>query len=105
MMVGVTLLLILLSIICKFLVSYIKAIRTGDPNESELTYWMFSYDFKSKNKEWIPEDKNLLKRKRNRNALIFILYMIIFLIFLTFNSFIAHLLDIIVSIKKFNYPI
>ena len=104
-MIGVTLLLIFLSIICKFLVSYIKAIRTGDPNESELTYWMFSYDFKSKNKEWIPEDKNLLRRKRNRNALIFILYIIMFLIFLTFISFVAHLLDVIVNIKKFNYPI
>ena len=104
-MLAVTLLLIFLSIICKFLVSYIKAIRTGDPNESELTYWMFSYDFKSKNKEWIPEDKNLLQRKRNRNALIFILYIVIFLIFLTFNSFVAHLLDIIVNIKKFSYPI
>ena len=104
-MLTVTLLLIFLSVICKFLVSYIKAIRTGDPNESELTYWMFSYDFKSKNKEWIPEDKNLLRRKRNRNALIFILYMVVFLIFLTFNSFIAHVLDVIIHIKKFNYPI
>ena len=104
-MLGVTLLLLFLSIICKFLASYIKAIRTGDPNESELTYWMFSYDFKLKNKEWIPEDKNLLQRKRNRNALIFILYIVIFLIFLTFNSFVAHLLDIIVNIKKFSYPI
>ena len=104
-MLAVTFLLILLSIICKLLVSYIKAIRTGDPNESELTYWMFSYDFKSKNKEWIPEDQNLLRRKRNRNTLIFILYIVIFLIFLAFNSFIAHLLDVIVNIKKFNYPI
>tara|TARA_Y100000389_G_C17277635_1_gene421256 strand:+ start:385 stop:699 length:315 start_codon:yes stop_codon:yes gene_type:complete len=104
-MLDVTLLLILLLIICKFLVSYIKAIRTGDPNESELTYWMFSYDFKSTNKEWIPEDKILLIRKRNRNTLIFILYMVIFLIFLTFNSFVAHLLDVIINIKKFNYPI
>jgi len=104
-MLAVIFLLIFLSIICKFLVSYIKAIKTGDPNESELTYWMFSYDFKSKNKEWIPEDKNLLRRKRNRNALIFILYLVIFLIFLTFNSFVAHLLDVIVNIKKFNYPI
>ena len=104
-MLGVTLLLILLSIICKFLVSYIKLIRTGDPNEGELTYWMFSYDFKTKNKEWIPEDKNLIKRKRNRNAMIFILYINVFLIFLTFNSFVAHLLDVIVNIKKFSYPI
>ena len=104
-MIGVTLLLIFLSIICKFLVSYIKSIRTGDPNESELTYWMFSYDFKSKNKEWIPEDKKLLRRKRNRNALVFILYINVFLIFLTFNSFIAHLLDVIINIEKFTYPV
>ena len=104
-MLAVTLLLIFLSIICKFLVAYIKTIRTGDPNESELTYWMFSYDFKSRNKEWIPEDKNLLRRKRNRNTLVFTLYIAVFLIFLTFNSFVAHLLDIIINIKKFNYPI
>ena len=104
-MIGVTFLLIFLSIICRFLVSYIKLIRTGDPNESELTYWMFSYDFKLKNKEWLPEDKQLLKRKRSRNALIFILYINVFLIFLTFNSFVAHLLDMILNIKKFNYPI
>jgi|TARA_B110000881_G_scaffold136437_1_gene120152 hypothetical protein len=104
-MLAATLLLIFLSIICKFLVAYIKTIRTGDPNESELTYWMFSYDFKSKNKDWIPEDKNLLRRKRNRNTLVFTLYIAVFLIFLTFNSFVAHLLDIIINIKKFNYPI
>ena len=104
-MLAVTLLLIFLSIICKFLVAYIKTIRTGDPNESELTYWMFSYDFKSKNKDWFPEDKNLLRRKRNRNTLVFTLYIAVFLIFLTFNSFVAHLLDIIINIKKFNYPI
>ena len=56
-MFSVTFLLILLSIICKFLVSYIKKIRTGDPNESDLTYWMFSYDFISKKKEY---DSNLM---------------------------------------------
>ena len=104
-MLGVSILLIFLSIICKLLASYLKKIRTGDPNESDLTYWMFSYDFKVKNKEWNPEEKNLLKRERSRNALIFILYINVFLIFLTFNSFVAHLLDLIISIKKFSYPI
>ena len=104
-MLGVTLLLILLSITCKYLVSYIKEIRTGDPNENDLTYWMFSYDFKSKNKEWLPEDKDLLKKKRHRNALIFILYINVFLIFLIFTSFVAHLLDEIINFKRFSYPI
>ena len=104
-MLGVTLLLIFLTIICKFLSSYIKNIRTGDSNESDITYWMFSYDFKSKNKAWSPEDKNFLKRKRKRNALVFALYINVFLIFLTFNSFIAHLLDVIVEFQKFSYPV
>ena len=104
-MLVVTVLLILLSIICKFLVTYIKSIRTGDCNESDLTYWMFSYDFKSRNKEWLPEDNNLTKRKRKRNTLIFILYINVFLIFLSFNSFLAYLLDLIVDFKRFSYPI
>ena len=104
-MLGIIFLLIFLSITCKFLVSYIKAIRTGDPNESDLTYWMFSYDFKSKNKEWFPEEKNLLKRKKRRNTLVFILYINVFFIFITFNIFVTHLLDMIINIEKFNYPI
>ena len=104
-MLGATLLLIFLSIICKFLTLYIKNIRTGDSNESDLTYWMFSYDFKSKNNEWIPEDNNYLRRKRKRNTLVFVLYINVFLIFLTFNSFLAHLLDIIINYQKFSYPI
>ena len=104
-MLGVTFLLIFLSICCKFLASYIKKIRTGDSNESDATYWMFSYDFKSNNKIWSPEDKYFLKRKRKRNALVFALYINVFLIFLAFNSFIAHLLDVIVEFQRFSYPI
>ena len=57
---------------------------------------MFSYDFKSKSKEWVPEDKQLLQKKRARNFLVFILYLTAFGIFLLLNSFTAHLLDVIV---------
>ena len=88
----------------RILASYIKKIRTGDPNESDLTYWMFSYDFKSRNKDWEPEDKNLLARKRARNFLVFILYLNAFGIFLLLNSFTAHILNFIVN-PKFSYPI
>ena len=103
-MLGVTLLLIFLSIICKFLASYIKKIRTGDSNESDITYWMFSYDFKSPNKDWVTENKNLLAKKRARNFLVFILYLNAFGIFLLLNSFTAHLLNFIVN-PQFSYPI
>ena len=65
-MLTVSSLLLLFILTFKFLSSYIKKIRTGDPNESDLTYWMFSYDFKSTTKDWEPEEKNLLRRKRTR---------------------------------------
>ena len=52
-MFTTTSLLIFFFLSFKFLSDYIKTIRTGDPNESDLTYWMFSYDFKSKNKDWV----------------------------------------------------
>ena len=100
----ISLILLLLIFSCRYLVLYIQKIRTGDPNESNLTYWMFSYDFKSQNKEWVPEDKKLLQRKRTRNFLVFILYIIAFSIFLLLNSFTAHLLDFIVN-PEFSYPV
>ena len=103
-MLKIGILLIILILTCRYLITYIKSIRTGDPNENNSTYWMFSYDFKSQTKEWIPEDKILLKKKRTRNFLIFILYLIVFFVFLLLNSFTAHLLDVIVS-PKFSYPI
>ena len=103
-MLVITVLLVVFIFTFKSLASYIKKIRTGDPNESDITYWMFSYDFKSKTKEWIPEDKQLLQRKRARNFLVFILYLTAFGIFLLLNSFTAHLLDLIVH-PEFSYPV
>jgi hypothetical protein len=93
-----SLLLIVLIIIWKNLSNYIKNIRTGDTNETNETYWMFSYDFKSKNiKDFVPEEIKFLKRKRKRNNLILVLYINTFLIFLVSNSFVAHLLQKIVN--------
>jgi hypothetical protein len=103
-MLFIIVLLLIFFFTFKTLASYIKKIRTGDPNESNLTYWMFSYDFKSPNKNWVPEDRALLARKRARNFLVFILYLIAFGIFLILNSFTAHLLEFIVN-PKFSYPI
>tara|TARA_Y100000741_G_C17900264_1_gene414954 strand:+ start:183 stop:494 length:312 start_codon:yes stop_codon:yes gene_type:complete len=97
-------LLILSFLTFKFLSDYIKQIRTGDPNETNLTYWMFSYDFKSPNEDWVPEDKNFLQKKRTRNTLIFILYLNAFCIFLLLNSFAAHMLNFIVD-QRFVYPV
>tara|TARA_B100000886_G_scaffold107902_1_gene72108 strand:- start:1416 stop:1727 length:312 start_codon:yes stop_codon:yes gene_type:complete len=103
-MLIVSFFLLLLILSFKLIASSIKRIRTGDPNESDQTYWMFSYDFKSPNQDWVPENKELLKRKRTRNFLVFILYLNAFGIFLLLNSFAAHLLELIVS-PQFSYPV
>ena len=103
-MLVISVLLVVFFLTFQKLSSYIKKIRTGDPNESNITYWMFSYDFKSPNKNWKPEDKKLLARKRARNFLVFILYLTAFGIFLLLNSFTAHVLDVIVN-PEFSYPV
>jgi len=103
-MMIITLLLLVSIFTFKILSSYIKRIRTGDPNESDITYWMFSYDFKSPNKNWVPENRGLLEKKRVRNFMIFILYLNAFTIFLLLNSFTSHLLNFIVN-PQFSYPI
>ena len=74
-MLIISSLLLFLILTCRFLVFYIKEIRTGDPNETNLTYWMFSYDFKPQNKEWVPEEKNLLESSTNNSTGIFPILM------------------------------
>ncbi len=103
-MLIITILIAVFIFTFKSLATYIKKIRTGDPNESDTTYWMFSYDFKSQNKDWVPENRVLLAKKRTRNFLVFILYFNAFVIFLLFNSFTAHLLNFIIY-SEFSYPI
>ena len=61
-MFTISSLLILFILTFKFLSSYIKTIRTGDPNETDLTYWMFSYDFKSKSKNGYPKTNSYCKK-------------------------------------------
>ena len=46
----------------------INYFKSGDPNENDNNYWMFSYDFrdaKDHNKYWKKETKLLNKKKKN----------------------------------------
>ena len=87
-MITTILLLVIFLIISKYLVDWIRYLKTGDPNESDDNYWMFSYDYKSTKKEdYKPDNKNIIKRKRYRNKLIFLWYLNIIIIFLLINNF------------------
>ena len=97
-MIGNILLLIFFLIIWWYLVEYIKYFKTGDPEERDHNYWKFSYDFKpTKKKDYEPEDKDLLKKKRFRNRLVFLLYINVLVIFLLLNNLTSHVLERIVN--------
>jgi len=88
------LLLIIMTILTKYIIDYIKILRTGDPNENDQNYWKFSYDFKpSKKQDYIPDSIEFLKRKRFRNKLVFLFYVNILIIFLLANYLASQILD------------
>tara|TARA_Y100001970_G_C14028586_1_gene747383 strand:+ start:585 stop:878 length:294 start_codon:yes stop_codon:yes gene_type:complete len=97
-MITTLLLLIIFLIISKYLVDWIRYLKTGDSEEKDKNYWMFSYDYKSTKKEdFKPDDKDVLKKKRYRNKLIFLWYLNMIIIFLLINNFTSHILEKIVT--------
>ena len=62
-------------IIWYYLRDLINYYKTGDPNENNQNYWMFSYDFKDDKdfkKYWDKDIQSLNQRKRIINKLIFL---------------------------------
>jgi len=95
-MITTGLLLIFFTITWSQLSNYIKRFNAGFDGESDRSFWMFSYDFKSHKKEdFVPETKNFIRRKRYKNNLIFLLYVNVFILFYIMNSFLSQLLILI----------
>jgi hypothetical protein len=92
------LLIIVFSISCKYLIDYIKIIKTGDESHNEENYWKFTYDFRpTKKKDFSPDSPELIMKKRFRDRLIFLLYINIFILFLLTNSLASYVLDGVVN--------
>jgi len=97
-MITTILLLIIFLIIYLELSSHIKKFKVGYKGESDQSFWMMSYDFKSyKKQDYIPDTLDLRKKKNYKNRLIIILYIIVIIMFILFNSFLSHILILITS--------
>jgi hypothetical protein len=95
-MTTTILLLIVFLIIYSELSSHIKSFKAGYEGESDQSFWMMSYDFKSFKKEDYKPDSLLLRKKRKyKNRLIIILYIIVIILFMISNSFLSHVLILI----------
>ena len=97
-MIGTILLILIFVVFWWYLVEYIKYFNTGDPNETDINYWKFSYDFKPNKKEdFNPDKPNVLKRRRFRNRLVFLLYIDVLVIFFLANILAAQMLEKIMN--------
>ena len=97
-MIGTISLIIIFLVFWWYLVEYIKYFNTGDPKETDKNYWKFSYDFKSnKKEEFSPDKPNILRKRRFRNKLVFLLYIDVLAIFFLVNILAAQLLEKIIS--------
>ena len=93
-MIGKILLLIFFLIIWWYLVEYIKYFKTGDPEERDHNYWKFSYDFKpTKKEDFKPDSPDIIRRRRFRNRLVFLLYADLLIIFILLNSLASQILE------------
>ena len=97
-MIGTLLLIIIFLALWWYLVEYIKYYNTGDSNETDMNYWKFSYDFKPiKKKDFTPDKPYILKRRRFRNRLVFLLYIDALVIFFLINILTAQILEKIIN--------
>ena len=97
-MFGTISLIIIFLVFWWYLVEYIKYFNTGDPNETDINYWKFSYDFRSnKKKDFSPDKPNILRKRRFRNRLVFLLYIDVIAIFFLLNILTAQILEKIMS--------
>ena len=97
-MIGTISLIIIFLVFWWYLVEYIKYFNTGDQNETDTNYWKFSYDFKpNKKEEFSPDKPNVLKKRRFRNRLVFLLYLDVLVIFFLFNILAAQILEKIMN--------
>jgi|TARA_B110001452_G_C14994472_1_gene347652 hypothetical protein len=95
-MITTILLLIILIIIYLELSFYIKNFKAGYKGESDQSFWMMSYDFKAYKKEdYKPDSLMLRKKRRYKNKLIIILYIIVIFLFILTISFLSHILILI----------
>ena len=97
-MLGTISLIIIFLVFWWYLVEYIKYFNTGDPNETDTSYWKFSYDFKPNKKEdFSPDKPNILRRRRFRNRLVFLLYLDVLVLFFLANILAAQILEQIMN--------
>ena len=63
--------------IAHYIIKNLRHLRTGEPEENNSNYWMFTYDFKETKKSSIfdRDSTEILEKRKIKNQLIILLYL------------------------------
>ena len=97
-MISSILTLIILYLIFKYIVAWIKYYNDTD-HRFQKSVWRYSYDYPVVGKRDISDldDKNFVRLRRFRNLIVTLMYCTVFIFFIVFMSFISHLLILILN--------
>ena len=97
-MFSSTLTLIILYLIFKYIVAWIKYYNNSD-DRLQKSVWRYSYDYPVIGKRDISDldDKKFVKLRRFRNLIVTLMYCTVFTFFIVFMSFTSHLLILILN--------
>ena len=93
-----TLTLIILYLIFKYIVAWIRYYNNSD-RRFQKSVWRYSYDYPVIGKSDISDldDKIFVRLRRFRNLIVTLMYCTVFTFFIVFMSFISHVLILILN--------
>ena len=76
-----------------------KYICTGEPDENNINFWMFTYDFKMRKRDSIFDrvSKDIIEKRKLKNKLILLLYVTVGIIFFHTNLLLTQILLLILE--------
>ena len=76
------------------IIKNLRHLRTGEPEENNTNYWMFTYDFKETKKKSIFDraSTEILEKRKTKNKLIILLYLTVVILFIYSNLFFTQIL-------------
>ena len=97
-MFSSTLTLIILYLIFRYIVAWIKYYNNTD-KRFQKSIWRYSYDYPVIGERDVSDldDKNFVRLRRTRNRTVTLMYCIVFIFFIVLMSFVSNLLIFILN--------
>ena len=98
-MIKTIIIILVFYYIAKYIITNLKHILTGEPDENNINFWMFTYDFKMRKRDSIFDrvSKDIIEKRKLKNKLILLLYVTVGIIFFHTNLLLTQILLLILE--------